>query len=190
MSPNLPLTRPLVGQAFWLVLLFLVAIAATGCKPAPQIPQERQAAAQALFDQTAKSFHVPSAAASGLDQRRLQDEAARGYEQLLAQYPEQSNLCAQALFNLGNLRAAQTNLEAAAQFYAAVERQYPAQDWEVLRALKSAADLLWEAGRKTAAEPFYRKIVARFDRPDVPPIVQSVVRGSKQRLAAPPSATP
>jgi hypothetical protein len=49
-------------------------------------------------------------------------------------------------------------------------------------AWKSAADLLWEAGRKEEAKGFYRKILVRYDLPEAPQVEKMIVRGSKLRL--------
>lgn len=153
-----------------------------GCSAEKENPAQRAAAAQALFDQTTKNCHVPAATARGAEQLRLLDQAARGYEQLLRRYPEQSNLCAQALRGLGHVRAAQTNLAQALTHYAAVAQRYPGEDWEILQAWKSAADLLWDAGRRDEAAKFYRQIVERFDGTNQPPVVQLAVKGAKGRL--------
>ncbi len=162
----------------FLSLLLLLA----GCSKS-ETPAQRADAAKALFDRATKEFHVPSAEVRGAEQRRLQDQAAAAYEALLNRYPEQSNLCAQALRSLANIRAAQTNLNEAVRLYASVGQKYPQEDWEVLMAWKSAADLLWDANRRSEAMAFYQKIVARFDKPDAPQIVRMVVRGSTNRLA-------
>ena len=160
--------------------LVLFALLAGCSKPEP--PAQRADAAKALFEHATRDFHIPSAAAKGAEQRRLQDQAAAAYEELLKRYSEQDIWAAQALRSLGNIRATQTNLDAAVKFYAAVEQKYPRQDWEVLMAWKSAADSLWEAGRRDEAKPFYQRIVARFDKPDAQQVVKTVVRGSRSRL--------
>ncbi len=154
----------------------------TACASRDQSSAPRAAAARALFDETTRQYHVPSSTAEGAERARLQEEAARRYAALVKKFPEQSFISAQALRSLGNIRAAQTNLDAAVKHYAAVGGKYPTQDWEVLQAWKSAADLLWDAGRRDEARHFYRQIVARFDRPDATMIVRTVVRGSQARL--------
>lgn len=110
--------------------------------------------------------------------------AATGYERILRQYPEQEHLCAQSLRSLGNVRAAQGQLDEAVKLYARVAEKYPRQDWEVLQAWKSAADLLWEAGRQDEARQFYRPIATRFDQPDAAPVVKLIVRAARARLPA------
>jgi tetratricopeptide (TPR) repeat protein len=117
-----------------------------------------------------------------LHEQRQYDQAADSYERVLKSC--EPNLCAQALRSLGNVRAAQGNLDEAVKLYRQVGEKYPQQDWEVLQAWKSAGDLLWDAGRKDEARQFYRQIVARFDKPDMPAVIQTIVRASQTRLAA------
>jgi tetratricopeptide (TPR) repeat protein len=145
--------------------------------------QQRYEAAQSLFEQTTKVFHLPSADADGAERERLLAQAAAGYDELLRKYPDQSHWSAQALRSLGNVRAEQGRLDEAVGLYARVGARYPREDWEVLQAWKSAGDLLWEAGRAAEARRFYEKIVERFDSEPAPAVVQLIVRGSKSRLA-------
>jgi tetratricopeptide (TPR) repeat protein len=168
-------------SAFGFQVLLLLLL--TSCDSRPQTPTQRADAAKALFEQATKQFHIPSAEAKGAEQLKLQNQAAAAYQALLQQYPDQDYWAAQALRSLANIRAAQTNLDAAVKLYAAVEQKYPTQEWEVLMAWKSAADLLWDAGRREEASACYQKLVNRFDRPDAAPVVKTVVRGSKSRLA-------
>jgi TolA-binding protein len=114
-------------------------------------------------------------------QQRHFAEAAAGYQRLLRQHPDQPYWCAQALRSLANVRAAQGQLDQAVKLYRQVGEQYPQQDWEILQAWKSAADLLWDAGRTNEAQRFYRQIIQRFDAPDAPAIVQTVVRAARAR---------
>ena len=155
----------------------------SGCGAKKQTPAERSAKARALFEQSTKEFHNPSAEANGPEQARLLNEAAKRYEQLLQQYPEEQNLGAQALRGLGHVRLAQGKTNGAVKLYAAVAEKYPAQDWEVLQAWKAAADLLWEANRREEARKFYTQLVTRFGKNETPQIFQTVVRGSRARLA-------
>ncbi len=154
-----------------------------GCNSRQQDTPERVRTAKELFDSTTKEFHAPSAAANGTERLRLQNEAASRYADLVKRFPEQSNVCAQALRSLGNIRASQTNIDAAVKEFAAGGDRYPTQEWEVLQAWKGAADLLWDAGRRDEAKKFYTQIVTRFDRADESAIVKTVVRGSRAKLA-------
>lgn len=156
---------------------------ATGCSGRHETPAERAAAARALFEKATKEFHLPSAAAHGAEQRRLQAQAAAAYETLIRQYADQPDWAAPAWRSLGNIRAAQGNLDEAIRCYRAVQERYPQQEWEDLMAAKSAADLLWDAGRYAEARKFYQGIVSRFDQTNAAPVVRTVVRGSKARLA-------
>jgi len=143
---------------------------------APGSPKE-------IFEKVSKEFHIPSAEAKGTEKLRLQSAAAAGYQDLLKRFPNDEYWAAQARRSLGNIYSAQTNLDAAVREYELVNTRYPKQEWEVLMAWKSAADLYWEANRRAEANQFYRKIVERFDRAEAAQIVKSVVRGSKLRLS-------
>jgi tetratricopeptide (TPR) repeat protein len=162
--------------------LLALALAVFGCASPKDTPQQRADSARALFDQTTKDFHLPSADADGPERDRLLTRAADGYERLLKQYPEQAHPCAQALHSLGNVRASQSRLDDAVRLYASVARIYPGEDWEILTSWKSAADLLVEAGRAADAKLFYERILARFDKPDASAVVKTIVRGSRARL--------
>jgi hypothetical protein len=166
----------------WLALI-LSALCCAGCHQKADDPQKRYADAKALFDHATKEYHLPSGEAAGAERTRLQSEAAKEYEQLLKKYPEQGHWCAEALCSLGNVRAAQTNLNAALECWSKVMVQYPAEEWEVLTALKSSADLLWEHNRQAEAKPIYQKIVTQFDQTNAPAVVKVIVRGSKLKLA-------
>jgi tetratricopeptide (TPR) repeat protein len=161
---------------------FAACVLLTGCAKKPRLSAESYAAAKTLFEQTSKQFHIPSAEATGAEKLRLQKLAEAGYQSVLKTYPREDYWAAQALRSLGNIYAAQTNLDAAVKQYVLVEHSYPQREWEVLMALKSAADLLWDAGRINDARRFYAKIVRRFDQPDASQVVSTVVRGSKRRL--------
>jgi TolA-binding protein len=169
-------------SAFGLRISLCFALLLVGCS-SKESPAQRAEAAKALYERATKEYHLPSAEAKGAAQRRQQDQAATAYEQLLKKYPEQTNWCVQALYSLGNIRAAQTNLDAAIRFYSEVDTRYPRAEWEVLMAWKSAGDLLWDAGNKQQAKGFYQKIVERFDKTNAPAVVKTVVRGSKTHLA-------
>jgi tetratricopeptide (TPR) repeat protein len=146
-------------------------------------PQQRYDAAKALFEQTTRNLHIPSVEAKGTEKQKLLEQAAIAYQQLLHKYPEQDYWAAQSLRSLGNIRAAQTNLNEAIKYYTAVDRKYPLHDFEVLMAWKAAADLLWEAGRWEEAKGFYQKLLTRFDRAQASQVVKAVIRGCRTRLA-------
>src|SRR5438552_15917632 len=133
-------------------LLASARLLLAGCA-APR--QDRNAGAKALFEQTVKQYHLPSADAQGPARQRLLDQAAGGYERLLKTYRDQPYWCAQALRSLGNVRAEQGRLDDAVRLFTRVGERYPNEDWEVLQAWKSASDLLWEAHRHAEAKVFY-----------------------------------
>ena len=157
-----------------------------GCRQKTETPQQRYEAARALYEQTTKNLHLPSASAAGQEQQRLRAEAARAYEALLKRYPEQEYWCAKALCSLGNLQAAQTNYAAALRSWSEVTTKYPRAEWEVVTALKSAADLQWDTGHRSEARALYQKLVADFDRTNAPAVVRTIVRGSRLKLETPP----
>jgi tetratricopeptide (TPR) repeat protein len=176
--------RPGILRVLGLTLLILVlgVSVLTGCRRQPEDPQTRYAAAKALFEQTTKELHLPSATATGAERQRLQTEAARAYQRLLKRYPDQDYWCAEARCSLGNLHASQGKTNAALECWSQVVSKHPRQEWEVLMALKSSGDLLWEANRQAEAKAIYQEIVTRFDQTNAPPIVRSIVRGSKLKL--------
>ncbi len=164
-------------------MLVALCVLLTGCASGPkQTPEQRYLAAQELFDRTAANYHLPSAEAHGSARAKLLAQAAAGYQQVLKQYPDQPHWCAPALRSLGNVRAAQGRLNDAIRAYDRVAQQYSTEDWEVLQAWKSAADLLWDAGRREEGRGYYRKIVTQFDRPDIPAIYKIIVRSARNRL--------
>ncbi len=163
-------------------LIGLWLLLAPGCASRPEPTADRAQAAQALFDRVTKEYHLPSGEAREPEKARLLAKAAAGYESLLRQFPGQTHCCAQALRSLGNVRAAQGNLDAAVKAFARLEGRYPAEEWEILQAWKSAGDLLWEAGRRDEAGRFYRKLVERFDNPQAPAVVKMAVKGARSRL--------
>lgn len=163
-------------------LTMAVLLALAGCSSPKESPQQRADEARALFDQTTKDNHLPSADAHGVERDRLLGQAATGYEQLLKRYPEQTHACAQATRSLANVRATQGRLDDAVKLYAAVAHKHPAEDFEILMSWKTAADLLADAGRATESKPYYERIIARFDKPDGAAVAKTIVRGSRARL--------
>jgi len=160
----------------------------TGCsqrRPSTCIvesPQQRYDAAKALFEKASREFHIPSSQARGPERTKLEDQALAAYTDLAHAYSDQPTWAAQALRSLGNIHAARTNLIEAVRTYAEVAEKFPRQDFEVLMAWKSAGDLLSGADKAAEANVYYKKLLARFDKPDALPIVQSVVRGARARL--------
>ena len=171
-------TRTLMFAA----LLLAGAAWLAGCKEKAPSPATKSDNALALFTNAMVQFHAPSADAKGAERDRLLNEAAKRYEDLLKKFPDETNLCAQALRALGSIHATQGRTNEAVKLYATVGEKYASQDWEVLQAWKSAADLLWDANQRNDAKKFYAKIVERFGQTDAPQIIQTVVRGSKARL--------
>ena len=144
--------------------------------------QLRYSAARDLFGHATKQYRLASASLQGTEKVKLFDFAIAGYEEVLKKYPEQKFWCAQALRNLGNVRATQGRLDEAIKLYNRVAEEYPKYDWEVLQAWKSAADQLWDDGRHDEAREFYRKIVGQFDSGEEPTLIRHIVQGAKSRL--------
>ncbi|HEY0549144.1 MAG TPA: hypothetical protein VGF13_06045 [Verrucomicrobiae bacterium] len=163
--------------------MFVAALWFSGCKEKSASLAPATGDARTLFTNTMTRFHAPSAEAKDAERERLLGEAAKGYNELLKQFPTETNLCAQSLRALGSIHATQGKTNEAVKFYATVGEKYASEDWEVLQAWKSAADLLWDGGQRNEAKKFYAKIVERFGKKDAPQIIQQVVRGSKARLA-------
>jgi tetratricopeptide (TPR) repeat protein len=158
-----------------------------GCSQRPstcivETPQQRYDAAKALFERASREFHIPSSQARGYERTKLEDQALASYADLVHGYSDQPIWAAQALRSLGNIHATRTNLTEAVRAYAQVAEKFPQQDFEVLMAWKSAGDLLSDLGKSHEGKVYYEKLLARFDKPDALPIVQSVVRGAKARL--------
>jgi hypothetical protein len=165
----------------WCVLLVCCALLA-GCKEKKSSSGQSnpRSSARALFDQATREFSLEDR--SGPDRQRWLEEASKSYEQVLKEFPAETNLCAQSLRALGSIRALQGQTNEAVKLYATVGDKYASQDWEVLQAWKSAGDLLWESNQRDDAKKFYVKVVERFDKSDAPQIISTVVRGSKARL--------
>ena len=164
--------------------LLLCSIALVACHTSKSLA-ERETEAKNLFNDTATSFHLPSATANGPARAQLLEKAARGYEKVLSDYGDLRHWSAAALRSLANIRAEQGRLDDAIRLYEKVARQHPSEEWEILQSWKTAADLLWDAGQPARARGFYQRIIAKFDHPDAIPIVKIIVNQSKKRTAAP-----
>jgi tetratricopeptide (TPR) repeat protein len=165
-----------------LLPVWLCAALLFGCTQKQTSSAATSTTARSLFEQTTREFHTPSAGATGTERDRLLNAAAKNYERLLKDFPDERDLCAQSLRALGSIHASQGKADEAVKAYAAVGAQYPERDWEVVQAWKAAGDLLWDATRREEAKKFYAQIVERFGKNDAPQIIQTVVRGSKARL--------
>src|ERR1043165_4916195 len=85
-----------------LLAILAVVIALSACSKHEKDSPDRVRTPKEQFDVITKNFHVPSANTNATERLRLQNEAARRYTDFVKQFPEQSNLCAQALRSLGN----------------------------------------------------------------------------------------
>jgi tetratricopeptide (TPR) repeat protein len=157
------------------LLIVLAVQSLLGCTPASH------ETARQVFNRTVRDYHLPSAEASGPKREKLLAQSATGYEQVLRLGASDRPLCASALRSLGNVRAEQNRLDEAVKLWSQVGERYPACDWEVIQAWKSAADFLWDAGQKNEAAPFYRQIFERF-RSAPSPIMRTVARAASRRV--------
>mgnify|MGYP002817098324 CR=1 FL=1 len=154
---------------------------------APAVPAmpvstpERTEAAKALFERAVSDFHNLSANALPDKRTELLEGAAKRYQQLIDEYPEQKRWCAQALRNLAGTQAELGDPDGALKFYDRVAAEYSEQEFEVLQAWKAAADLLWDLDRKASAQAYYAKIVDRFDREEIPPVYKVILNLAKKR---------
>ena len=87
-----------------------------GCKQKEPLAVEKPTAARALFERITKEFHAPSVEAKGAERDRLLDEAARNYERLIKEFPDERDLCAQSLRALGNIHASQGKTDEAVKW--------------------------------------------------------------------------
>jgi tetratricopeptide (TPR) repeat protein len=166
-------------------LLFGLTLgAAVGCARVHPAP-DRFAAARAAFEQSVARHHLPSAGMNGAARDEQLRLAAKGYRQLVREYPEQSFWCAQAMRSLANIAAAQGDVDAAVRLYERVGAEYPREDFEVLQAWKSAADLLWDAGQTDRAAVFYRQIINRCGAEASSGIARVIASAATRRLAQP-----
>ena len=172
----------ITGRIF-VVSNLLVALALGGCAPKRgQKPEPCSVSAKALFEQASRDYHIPSAQAKGAERIRLEQQAAAIYREIVANCADQPYWAAQAARSLGNIYASQTNVTAALEWYSTVGERYPEQEFEVLMAWKTAADLLWDGGHAADARVFYQRIVERYDVAAAPAVVGLVVRGARARL--------
>jgi len=165
------------------ILMLLLSGCATPEQKAAEL-RSRYAAAKDLFGHAAKQYQLASADLQGTEKVKLLGLAAASYEEVLKRYPDQRLWCSLALRNLGNVRATQGRLDEAIKLYNQVAEEYPQQDWEVLQAWKSAADLLWDDGQHDKAREFCRKIVGQFDSNDEPTPIRHIVQDAKSRLVS------
>ncbi len=182
------LTRPVrAAQSLLAIVFILPALLLAACRPSTP-PAAREAEAKRLFNETVKTFHLPSANASGPERTRLLDQAASGYEKIIGEYGDLAPWASQSLRSLANVRVEQGRLPEALKLYDDVARRYPSESWEILQAWKSAADLLWDSGQKNSSQEYYRKIIKEFDTPTKTAVIGIIVNQAKKRVQ--PEAKP
>ena len=142
---------------------------------------KRREAAEKVFQQTVQNYHLPSVDLIGPERKELLDKAAREYRQILRKFSDQEKVSAQSLRSLANIRVEQTRTNEAIRLYAQVGKNYPRESWEVIQAWKTASDLLWLNNQTAEAAKFDRQIIDTFDQPDMPAVIQTVVRAVKKR---------
>lgn len=156
-----------------------------GHEPSEQSKRERLQAIAALRDlaEVSKQYYLPAATASSGLRTQLLAKAEAGYTKLIAQYPGQTNVAAQAWRNLGNVLAEQNRVREAVSAYGQVATSYPTAEWEILQTTKAAADLLWSHGRTNDAVVHYRALVGRYQtRTNEAEVIGVIVKGARSRL--------
>ena len=156
-----------------------------GCNSRPEPPAISAPPAlssQATYDSVATNLHRAAAEARGAERERLLAQAASGYEDVLKQFPSDTKVCLLATRALANVRALQGRLDESVRLQLSVTNSPAAGDMDRLMALKSAGDLLWDAGRIEDAKPLYEQLVERFGKPGSSQLNQLIVRGARSRL--------
>ena len=162
---------------------FLIFVLVAGCQVQSKAPKtDRAAAAKDLFQRGLRN-HLLSAEGKN-DRTALLQAATKDYAETVKSYSDQTRWAAQAMRSLGNVRAEEQKIDDAVKLFSAVATKFPTEDWEVLQAWKSAADLLWESGRKDEAKVFYGKIVGRFRDTEDSALMKLIVQASKRRISA------
>ena len=166
-------------------LLLLCVILLNGCNSRPEPPAASAPPAlssQATFDSVATNLHRAAAEARGEERGRLLSQAAAGYENVLKQFPSDTNICLLSTRALANVRALQGRLDESVRLHLSVTNSPAAGDMDRLMALKSAGDLLWDAGRLQDAKPLYEQLLERFGKPGSSQLNLLIVRGARSRL--------
>lgn len=156
-----------------------------GCNSRPEPPAisaPPTLSSQATYDSVATNLHRAAAEARGAERERLLAQAASGYEDVLKQFPSDTKVCLLATRALANVRALQGRLDESVRLQLSVTNSPAAGDMDRLMALKSAGDLLWDAGRIEDAKPLYEQLVERFGKPGSSQLNQLIVRGARSRL--------
>lgn len=173
-----------------LLLLVLPAAAAlasllAGACASPQQGLDRRAReARYEFNRIVREYHVPmSEATNEVERGQWATNALEGYAAIYRDYRDQGKWAAQALRSRGNVYLAQGNRADALRCFDQVGREYPGEHWEVIQAWKSAGDLLWDSGMKGEAAKYFSQIVQTYSGPDEPPMFQTLVEISRDRLA-------
>ena len=157
----------------------------SGCNSRPEPPAisaPPTLSSQATYDSVATNLHRAAAEARGAERERLLAQAASGYEDVLKQFPSDTKVCLLATRALANVRALQARLDESVRLQLSVTNSPAAGDMDRLMALKSAGDLLWDAGRLKDAKPLYEQLVERFGKPGSSQLNQLIVRGARSRL--------
>ena len=102
----------------------------------------------------------------------------------MKRFPRETNDCQQATRGLANVRASQGRIDDAVRLHLSTTSSPAAGDMDRLMALKSAADLLWDANRRAEAKPLYEQLVERYGKAGGSQLHQLIVRGARTRLDA------
>ena len=168
-----------------LTLHSVFVIFLNGCNSRPEPPAVSappELSSKATYDSVATNLHRAAAEARGAERESLLTKAAAGYENVLKQFPSDTNVCLLTTRALANVRALQGRLDESVRLHLSVTNSPAAGDMDRLMALKSAGDLLWDAGRLKDAKPLYEQLVERFGKPGSSQLNQLIVRGTRSRL--------
>ena len=122
-------------------------------------------------------------ATNAVERVTLLDRAAREYRQLATDYEDVPAWAAAALRREGEIHVERGDLKQSLFCFEQVGQRYPQQHWEVIQAWKAAADYLWNTRHRGEARLYYQQIVNTYGRPGQPPMFDTIVHISRQRLA-------
>ena len=167
-----------------IVLTITVTCAALSFSACAKTKEHPMPDAATMF-RDAVATHEKSSAinVAASDRTTLLEQAAVQYAAILKHHADDARWAAPAMRSLGNVRVAQGRMDDALSCYAAVGSVYPDESWEVLQSWKTAADLLWDAGRKEEATAFYRQIVDRCNGAESSDIEARIVKAAARRTS-------
>jgi TolA-binding protein len=161
--------------------------------------QDQRARLEALAEQSANAPTAPvapsSAAAAGPDSARMRGpgpatlfstaneqlkegaygSARRGFEQLLASYPD-DDLAPQALVKVGEAYKGEGNIAASDSVNQLVYTRFPKAP-QAATGMFRHAKLLWDSNRKQEARPLLNRVIREFPRSDEAALARDLLNG-------------